>query len=90
MYIYVDDSIVIGDDESHTAEVIIKFNTHYAMQDIGDLQHYLGLTIEKRDDSTIELHPTACAKDLVSRFSHLLSDRKRMNRTDTLSHLGSS
>jgi hypothetical protein len=57
-------------------------STH-AMQDIGDLQHYLGLTIEKRDYGTIKLHQTACAKDMMSRFSHLLSDRKRMNRTDT-------
>jgi hypothetical protein len=81
--VYVDDIIVLSDDESHTAEVINKFNTQYAMQDLGDLQHYLGLTIEKRDDGTIKLHQTAYAKDVVSRFSHLLSDRKRRNRTDT-------
>lgn len=81
--VYVDDIIVLSDDDNHVAEVINKFNTQYAMQDLGDLQHYLGLTIEKRDDGKIKLHQTAYAKDVVSRFSHLLSDRKRRNRTDT-------
>lgn len=81
--VYVDDIIVLSDDENHTAEVIDKFKTQYSMQDLGDLQHYLGLTIERRDDGTMKLHQTAYAKDVVSRFSHLLSDRKRRSRTDT-------
>ena len=68
--VYVDDIIVLSDDDNHVAEVINKFNTQYAMQDLGDLQHYLGLTIEKRDDGKIKLHQTAYAKDVVSRISH--------------------
>ena len=36
-----------------------------------------------RDKNVIKLHQTAYAQDVVSRYSHLLSDKKRQNRTDT-------
>jgi hypothetical protein len=83
--VYVDDIIVLSDDDSHTAEVINKFNTQYAMQDLGDLQHYLGLTIEKWDYGTIKLQRMWCP-DSVTCFQIGSVGIGQI----PLSHLGSS
>ena len=44
--VYVDDIIVLSADDIRIDEVVTAFKTQYAMQDLGDLQHYLGITIE--------------------------------------------
>ena len=73
---YVDDIIVLSADDMHIDE------TQYAKQDLGDLQHYLGITIE-RSAGQIKLHQTAYAKDVVTRFNHQLSERKRRCKAAT-------
>ena len=80
--VYVDDITVLSADSSHIGEVVSSFKAQYTMQDMGDLENFLGITIV-RDKNIIKLHQTAYARDVVSRYSHLLSDRKRRNRTDT-------
>ena len=74
--VYVDDIIVLSADDVHIDEVVTALKTQYAMQDLGDLQHYLGITIE-RCEGQIKLHLTAYTKDVVVRFNHLLLERKR-------------
>ena len=66
----VDDIIVLSTDDVHIDEVVTAFKTQYAMQDLGDLQHYLA-----RFSYIIRLH--IYAKDVVARFNLLLSERKR-------------
>lgn len=80
--VYVDDIIVLSSDSRHIEEVINAFKTQYAMQDMGDLKHYLGLTIE-RHNGQIKLHQSAYAKDVVARFNHLLSEKKRRCKATT-------
>ena len=79
---YVDDIIVLSADSSHIGEVVSSFKAQYTMQVMGDLECYLGITIV-RDKNVIKLHHTPYAQNVVSRYSHLLSDKKRRNRTDT-------
>ena len=71
--VYVDDIIVLRADDVHIDEVVTAFKTQYAMQDLGDLQHYLGIITIERSEGQIKLHQTAYANDVVARFNHLLS-----------------
>ena len=72
--VYVDDIIVRSADNSHI-EMVSPFKFQYAMQDMGDLEHYFGIAIVS-DKNVINLHQIAYAQDVVSRYSHLLSDKK--------------
>ena len=47
--------IVLSANNVHIDEVVTAFKIQYAMQDLGDLQHYLGITIE-RSEGQIKLH----------------------------------
>ena len=59
---------MLSADSSHIEEVVSRFKPQYTMQDMGDLEHYLGITIV-RDKNVIKLHQTAYAQDVVSRYS---------------------
>ena len=74
--VYVDDIIVLSADDVYIDKMVNSFKTQYTMQDLGNLQHELGIAIE-RSEGQIKLHQTAHAKYVVARFNHLLSERKR-------------
>jgi hypothetical protein len=82
MLVYVDDIIVLSSDATHVQDVIQKFNEQYVMEDLGTLKHYLGITIDIHDDH-IKLHQRSYAKEVISRFNHLISDKKRKNDVKT-------
>ena len=69
--VYMDDIIVLSADDVHIDEVVTAFKTQYAMQDLGDLQHYLGITIEN-SESQIKLHQTAYAMHISTPDSSML------------------
>ena len=43
--VYVDHTKVLSADSSHIEDVVSRFKSQYTMQDTGDLEHYLGITI---------------------------------------------
>ena len=46
---------MLSPDSSHIEEVVRRFKSQYTMQDMGNLEHYLGITFV-RDKYVIKLH----------------------------------
>jgi Reverse transcriptase (RNA-dependent DNA polymerase) len=53
--VYVDDGIIAGPDPQAIDRIIADLHTRFKVSDEGDLTNYLGVNIEKREDSTIKL-----------------------------------
>ena len=53
--VYVDDIIVLSVDSAHISDIVDKLKAEYSMKDLGDLQHYLGIIIE-RDGKVVRIH----------------------------------
>ncbi|CAL1355517.1 unnamed protein product [Linum trigynum] len=47
---YVDDLIVTGDDEEEINRTRINLSIRFQMKELGELKHFLGLEVEKRED----------------------------------------
>lgn len=46
VFLYVDDIIVSGNDEKEIAKLRSKLSIRFAMKDLGELSHFLGLEVE--------------------------------------------
>ena len=53
--VYGDDIIALSAYDMHIDEVLAVFKTQYAMQELGNLQHSLGITIDW-SEGQIKLH----------------------------------
>ena len=78
--IYVDDIIVVSSSAEEIQSVVESFKKEYAMQDLGDLKHYLGITIE-RQEKGFKVHQKAYAEAVIDRFKHLLPKSGRRVKT---------
>ena len=64
----VNDTIVLS---AHISDIVNKLNAEYDMQDLGDLQHYLGIVI-KRDGKAVRMHQKPFTSEIDDWFAYLL------------------
>ncbi|XP_043714849.1 uncharacterized mitochondrial protein AtMg00810-like [Telopea speciosissima] len=65
--LYVDDMIITGNDEGEVAKLRAELSIRFEMRDLGELNHFLGLEVEKVNDG-IFLSQKGYAKKLIERF----------------------
>ena len=70
--LYVDDIIIAGSNLDSIQNLKKKFTESFDIKDLGELNHYLGMKITRTYES-IKIDQSTYAKDVVTRFEHLLS-----------------
>lgn len=65
LLIYVDDILVIGNDQSQISLLIKRLCTHFSMKDLGPLRYFLGVEVDYNEDS-MHLTQSKYALDLLS------------------------
>jgi hypothetical protein len=75
--LYVDDIIIVPDDDDENKRVIAQFKKQYAIQDLGPLKQYLGITVSQQQQSMV-VHQSQYAISVLERFAHLLPASSRL------------
>ncbi|KAE8720906.1 tir-nbs resistance protein [Hibiscus syriacus] len=68
--VYVDDLIIIGDDEAEILQTKENLSVRFQMKELGQLKHFLGLEVDRTHEG-IFLCQQKYAKDLLKRFGML-------------------
>ncbi|XP_071700028.1 uncharacterized mitochondrial protein AtMg00810-like [Rutidosis leptorrhynchoides] len=68
--VYVDDLIITGDYEDEIVQIKENLSIRFQMKDLGYLKHFLGMELERSEDSVI-LHQTKYSTDLLKKFGML-------------------
>ena len=75
LVIHVDDCVITGSSRQLIADYKAKFNTRYALTDLGPVSWLLGLKVTRnRENRTISLSQTAYINTMLDRFA--LTDAK--------------
>ena len=69
--LYVDDLLIIGESKKPTKQVSIEISQHFEIKDLGDVSHYLGIKIERKEDGSFLLK------------NHQAAERSRIFGTET-------
>jgi hypothetical protein len=56
LVLYVDNIVVAGSDLAEVEMVKADFKKRFEMKDLGELRHYLGMTIERNGRESIKVH----------------------------------
>lgn len=54
--LYVDDLLVIGKNAEITRKIGEQLNQYFEMTDLGDVKHYLGIQVERKEDGSFLIH----------------------------------
>ena len=68
--VYVDDLIIIGDDEDEIRRTRENLAIHFQMKELGELKHFLGLEVDRVKDGLF-LGQHKYEKDLLQKFGML-------------------
>ena len=66
LLLYVDDIVLIASSQQLLQRIISSLQQEFAMKDLGQLHHFLGVTVEPRP-SDLLLHQRQCALDILER-----------------------
>ena len=78
--IYVDDLLVAGATDEVTKEVADQLDQEFSIKDMGAVSHYLGIQIQREDDSLFLVHQ--CTKISQMLEAHNLLEPKPVAKTD--------
>ncbi len=79
--VYVDDIVIAGSDLAEVERVKADFKRRFEMKDLGELRHYLGMTIERNGREYIKVHQADYARILVKRYQRYLKAGTRHRAT---------
>ena len=66
--IFVDDIIILTNDESLRSKVVEHLKSKFSLTDMGLLRHFIGLQVDHDDDGTIHLHQNNYTEKVVDAF----------------------
>lgn len=75
--VYVDDFLIASSDKRLVKQTAEFFKNHFALMDLGELKHYLGIQVNKDDDGFYRINQTHYICKLLVRFG--LQDAKTSN-----------
>jgi hypothetical protein len=81
LVLYVDDIVIAGSDLDEVERVKADFKRRFEMKDLGELRHYLGMTIERNGREYIKVHQADYASTLVKRYRRYLKAGTRHRAT---------
>ncbi len=79
--LYVDDIVIAGSDVDEVEAVKADFKKRFEMKDLGELRHYLGMTIERDGHESIKIHQMDYARSVVRKYRRYLKVAKRHRAT---------
>ena len=65
--LYVDDLLILGDDDEDVAEIKRRLSEHFDMKDLGEAKRFLGIKIEYQQDGSIKIHQGDYIRTLLER-----------------------
>jgi hypothetical protein len=65
--LYVDDLLIISEDDDHLAEVKRRLTERFEMKDLGVARKFLGMEIEYSDNGCIKIHQEQYIRSLLKR-----------------------
>ncbi len=65
---YVDDLLIVGTDEAEIKQLGQFLNTEFETKDLGDLNHYLGIQVNRREDGSFQLSQSTKITAILERF----------------------
>lgn len=68
LLLYVDDILIIGEDELKINELKNKLSNEFEMKDLGNAKRILGIDIKRSDPSTITLTQSNYLQKLLSKY----------------------
>ncbi len=68
LVLYVDNIVVAGSDLAEVEMVKADFKKRFEMKDLGELCHYLGMTIERNGRESIKVHQAEYARNVVKKY----------------------
>ena len=81
LVLYVDDIVIAGSDLEEVKMVKADFKRRFEMKDLGELHHYLGMTIVRNGRESIKIHQAEYAQSLVRKYRRYLKSAKRHRAT---------
>lgn len=72
--LYVDDLLVVGENENSTMEIKKQLDNYFEVRDLGEAKHYLGIKIERNQKGDILLSQETKIKQMVQ--LHELTEAK--------------
>lgn len=72
--LYVDDLLVVGENESSTIEIKKQLDNYFEVRDLGEATYYLGIKIERNQKGDISLSQETKVKQMIQ--LHGLTDAK--------------
>ena len=70
-----------GSDLAEVEMVKKDFKKRFEMKDLGELRHYLGMTIERNGGESIKVHQADYARKLVKKYQRYLKAGTRHRAT---------
>ncbi|XP_019054242.1 PREDICTED: uncharacterized protein LOC109115063 [Nelumbo nucifera] len=65
--VYVDDMLIIGSSQSVVTSLIQALNKEFSVKDLGELNYFLGIEMNKLQDGSLHLSQSKYVKDLLQR-----------------------
>ncbi len=81
LVLYVDDIVIAGIELAEVEMVKADFKKRFEMKDLGELRHYLGMTIERNGSEFIKVHQADYARTVVKRYQRYLKAGNRHRAT---------
>ncbi len=81
LVLYVDDIVIAGSDLAEVERVKADFKKRFEMKDLGELRHYLGMTIERNGSESIKVHQADYARTVVKKYQRYLKVGNRHRTT---------
>ncbi|KAH7966205.1 hypothetical protein HPB49_014361 [Dermacentor silvarum] len=67
--VYVDDLVIIAEDEKQIADLKSRLNQQFDARDLGEASHILSIRLKKEKDGKLTLDQTAYADDMLETFN---------------------
>jgi hypothetical protein len=77
LVLYVDDIVIAGTNLQKINRIKERFSSQFAMKDLGELQSYLGMDIERDGDRSLKIHQGTYARKIVKKFRRYLRANTR-------------
>ncbi len=77
LVLYVYDIVIAGTNLQKINRIKERFSSQFAITDLGELQSYLGMNIQRDGDHSVKIHQGTYARKIVKKFRRYLRANTR-------------